>query len=118
MSLKNLTTDEIDVIGACINAVLTGPFLEGESLHTLTGLWDAELEEIGQAWPNVDEDEENVRLAINGVLNNLLGYPHDCWDVWFEYISVPPDELKRIYEKWRDHADSDGLRRALFDRLS
>jgi hypothetical protein len=117
MSLKNLTPHEINVIGECIRASVKGPFFEGESLRTLTGLWDPELEEISRAWPDVNEAEENVQLAINNVLNNLLGYPHDCWDVWFEYISVPPDDLRKIYTKWLDHADSDRLRHAFFDRL-
>ncbi len=117
MSLKNLTTNEINVVGECIRASLNGPFFEGESLHTLTGLEPAELEEIALAWPNVNEDEENVQLAINNVLNNLLGYPHDCWDVWFEYISVTPEDLKKIYAKWLDQEDSQRLRRAFFDRL-
>jgi hypothetical protein len=117
MSLTNLTTNEINVIGECIRASVNGPFFEGESLHTLTGLWDAELEEIARSWPDVNEEEQNVQLAINNVLNNLLGYPHDCWDVWFEYVSVPPDELRTIYAKWLDQEDSDRLRRAFFDRL-
>jgi hypothetical protein len=117
MSLKNLTTDEINVIGECIHAAIKGPFFEGESLHTLTGLERAELEDIARAWPNVNEDEENVPLAINNVLNNLLGYPHDCWDVWFEYVSVTPEQLRKIYANWLDQADLDGLRRAFFDRL-
>ncbi len=117
MSLKNLTPDEINVIGECISASVKGPFFEGESLHTLTGLERVELEEIARVWPNVNEGEQNVQLAINNVLNNLLGYPHDCWDVWFEYISVSPDELRKLYAKWLDREDSQRLRRAFFDRL-
>ena len=117
MSLQNLMPDEIKVIGECISASLNGPFFEGESLHTLFGLRHAELEEIALAWPNVNENQENVQLAINNALNNLLGYPHDCWNVWFEFISVPPDQLQKIYEKWLDQADRDRLRPAFFDRF-
>ncbi len=117
MPLQNLTPAEIDVIGECIRASLHGPFFEGESLHTLFGLWEAELEEIARAWPDVDENQENVQLAINNALNMLLMYPHRRWDVWPEYISVAPKQVAEIYAKWLDQDALDTSGQGFFDRL-
>jgi hypothetical protein len=117
MSLKNLTTDEIKVIGECIRASLNGPFFKSENLHTLFGLWDSEVEEIVRAWPNVVEDQENTQLAINNALNMLLMYPHRCWNVWSEYISVSPERLAEIYAKWLNRDELDTSSQGFFDRL-
>ena len=110
MAKQNLSDDEIKVIRECINAAAYGPFfIDKEAkdnpyweIHSIFGLTIDELRRIADAFPNLDLEDENVRLAINNSINNLIGYPHGCSDeVWSKYISVSEDELRKIFFKWK-----------------
>jgi hypothetical protein len=110
MPEQNLSDDEIKVIKECIKAAAYGPFFIDDGakddpyweIHSLFGLTIHELRKIADALPNLDVYDENVNLAINNSINNLLGYPHGCSDeVWSKYISVSKNELSRIYIKWK-----------------
>jgi hypothetical protein len=110
MSKQNLSDEEIKVIRECIKAAAYGPFFKDDGtrddpyweIHSLFGLTIDELRKIADALPNLDLEDENVSLAINNSINNLLGYPHGCSDeVWSKYISVSKNELSKIYFKWR-----------------
>ncbi len=68
--------------------------------HTIFGLTHDEVARIAQEWPDRCEGED-VELAVNNAMNNLLGYPHRCGHVWSDYISVSPRELEEIYRRWR-----------------
>ena len=92
---------EKDIIHECLHAAAHGPFFPESEFHILFGLNRNELFQIIQKWPKLDENDEAVRLAINGVFNNLLGYPHKRDDVWHEHISVSRDEIELIYKRWK-----------------
>ncbi len=108
MLKQTLSEDEIKVIGECIKAAAYGPFFIDEEaednpeIHSIFGLTIDELRKIADGFPSLDLEDENVRLAINNTLNNLLGYPHGCSDeVWSKYITVSEDELRKIFFKWK-----------------
>jgi hypothetical protein len=71
------------------------------------GLSHEQVTQLVRAWPHLDGLPEEVladrgvEVAINNAMNNLLGYPHRCDDVWDQFISVPREELSRIFRKWR-----------------
>jgi hypothetical protein len=110
MRKPNLSDDETKVLKECIKAAAYGPFFVDDGakddpyweIRSLFGLTIEELRKIADTLPNLDLEDENVDLAINNSINNLLGYPHGCSDeVWSKYISVSEDELRRIFFKWR-----------------
>jgi PAS domain-containing protein len=68
--------------------------------RAIFGLDRDEVARIGKEWPDRCEGED-VELAVNNAMNNLLGYPHRCDHVWSDYISVSPRELRDIYRRWR-----------------
>ncbi len=79
-----------------------GPFFPEWEFHTLFGLERKGLKSILESWPNLDEDDESVVLAINHSLNNLLGYPSNPKDQeWSKFISVSTVDVKRIFDKWK-----------------
>jgi len=84
-----------------LHATATGPFFPDWEFHTLFGLERSDVKAIVDAWPAIDDASENVSLAINNSMNNLLGYPHGCDREWLTYISVSPEEVARIFKKWR-----------------
>lgn len=110
MPIENLSDDEIRIIHECIKASAYGPFFiyTGAKdnpfweIHSIFGLTMGELREIADALPNIDMEKEDVKLAINNSINNLLGYPHNCSDeIWSNYISVSKKELFDILVKWK-----------------
>ena len=102
MSLADLSDAEIAIVGECLCAAAKGPFFGEEEFHTLFGLERTEVADIVKAWPDVDDADDVVSLAINNAFVNLLGYPHHCESVWPEYISSSPEEVRRVFTKWRN----------------
>lgn len=76
----------------------TDPWWEFE---TLMGLDRDAVAAIAEHWPEVDLDDEEVRAAIGNSMNNLLGYPHQCWADWPQHIAVSPPEVARCFHRWR-----------------
>src|SRR5215510_4450289 len=109
MALIDLTAAEQKAVLECPRAAATGPFFPEWEFQTLFGVNRSEVKAIVDAWPNIDETTVRVSLAISNSMNNLLGYPHGCDREWSQYISVGPEEVTRILEKWRGRRVSDGL---------
>ena len=102
MPLKNLTDAETEVVFECLRCVATGEVILNDwEFQTVFGIKFEALLEIVRALPIIDESKEDVQLAVNNALNNLLGYPHGCHAQWANYISVPQPEVARIFSKWR-----------------
>jgi hypothetical protein len=101
MPLRDLNFQELEIVKDCLLAAVEGPFFPDWEFHTLFGLERVKLKSILQSWPDLDESDEAVVLAINNSFNNLLGYPHGMLDNWSDYIRVDSRELARIYAKWK-----------------
>ncbi len=102
MSLADLEQSEREVVRQCLNAAVNGPFFPDWEFHTLFGLERIEVKSVLESWPKLDETKEEVQVAINNTLNNLLGYPHGCEREWPQFISVSSNEVKRVFKKWRE----------------
>ena len=68
------------------------------------------------SWPATDEPDEQ-RFVVNAALNMLLGYPHNQWDGWSDYVSVPPKNVAAVYARWRGEDTLDPSGEGFFDRL-
>ncbi len=89
------------IISECLNAVVNGPFFPDWEFATLFGLTREEIKKILDKWPAVDEENEDIKIAINNSFNNLLGYPIANDDKWPEYISINRNKLRVIFADWR-----------------
>jgi|SRR3989338_1583981 len=122
--MTTLATEKI--IRECLQAAAYGPFFVSKNtddpyweIHTIFGLEIYELRGIADKYPNVDQHAESVKTAINNSFNNLLGYPHHCTEKeWNEYLSVSPDELKIIFEKWRKENRGEFNSETYFSRMA
>ena len=102
MTLSNLTEVETEVVFECLRCVASGEIILNDwEFQTVFGIEFKTLEQIVTAIPNLDDSTDEVQLAINNSLNNLLGYPHGRHATWSSYISVPQHEVARILSKWR-----------------
>ena len=72
------------VIARCLRRSIDGAYFAGDEFHTLLGLHRHEMETIVDAWPDPPTEapegyangHEGQHVAVNNVLNSLLGYPH------------------------------------------
>ncbi len=101
MALSELSHQERDLLLRCLRAAAEGPFFPDWEFHTLFGLQRSQVADIAALWPQIDDSDENVRLAIHNSFANLLGYPHDKREVIRELIGEPCDEIERVFSKWR-----------------
>ena len=101
MPLRDLTAVEQEVVRQCLRAAVVGPFFPMGVFQTLFGLDHPRVADIAFA-TSIDDASPDVSHAINNAMNNLTGYPHKRQDVWSQYVSVSPEEVRRILNKWAD----------------
>lgn len=117
LALADLTDVERRVIHECLRASVTGPFFPMWEFHSLFGLEHQAVADIVFGPRPFDDCHPDVRVAINNALNMLTGYPHKRYDVWYDYISVPPNEVRRILKKWKRTATHRPFGRDVFEEM-
>jgi len=101
-SLANLDEKEREVVRECLRTTAEGPFFPDWEFHTIFGLERDDVRRVLSCWPELDEADETVVLAINNSLNNLLGYPtRNKMEIWPKFISVTPWDVALIFDKWK-----------------
>jgi hypothetical protein len=116
MGIERLSPSDIQVVRECLSAAVHGPFIPDWEFRTLIGLTSDEVDAVLAAWPAATEGEAQD-IAVNNVLNNLLGYPHGLWAQWSDYVSVEPAEVASVLARWRDESSHDDTPGGYFDRL-
>ena len=102
MKLENLTEEETSVVKACMDCVAGGKvILHDFEFQTVMGVDVDEFLAIVNAWPDIDEKNENIRMAINNSINNLLGYHHGMRKRWHEVMPISLEEISRVFRKWK-----------------
>lgn len=97
MAFELMTPADQKVIGECLRAA---PEFIDDDLETVTGVdWD-DFQRIAAAFPNVDDTEETVALAIHVALLNLVHYPNGRDRSWSKFISVPVEDLPALHLRW------------------
>jgi hypothetical protein len=107
----NLSASDAELIRACLAAAVDGPFFPESEFATLMGLSRPEVAAVLSAWPETS-DPATQELAVNNVLNNLLGYPHGELEAWAERIPASPAEVAALFSRLR--SDDTGR---YFDRM-
>jgi hypothetical protein len=114
---ENITDEDVVVIRECLRAAAEGPFFPDWEFSTLIGgMSRIEVGDVLERWSD-EANPETQDVAVNDVLNNLLGYPHRRDDVWSDFISVSRGEVAAVLARWRGDTEFDGSGRGYFDRL-
>lgn len=106
MDLNSLSSRDRAILGQALRAAADGPFFPDWEFHTLFGLQRSEVRAIANAWPNPAASSQDVELAVNNSLGNLLGYPHGQDAVWSQWISVDTQQLTDLFSRLRTDAES------------
>jgi hypothetical protein len=95
--LSSLSEADREILHRCLRVAAEDQSVFPDwEFHSLFGLWRPEFQAIVDSWPNLDESSEEVELALNNTLNNLLGYPHDHHDDWDAYFGFGWQDVRRI----------------------
>ena len=112
-----MTPDDERTIQECLRAAVEGPFFPEWEFQTLMGLERAEVAAVLAEWPGTTRSDDQV-VAVNNVLNNLLGYPHAASEqTWRSYIEASPREVADVLSRWRADGDHDPSAEGYFNRL-
>lgn len=98
MGMRDLTSADRQLVRECLDVVVNGPLFPDEEFHALFGIERAEAAQVLRQWPNVDDRNEVVFLAVNNAIGNLLGYPHGK-DLK-KYLSAT-EYLDGVLARWR-----------------
>ena len=112
MDFHSLSAEDTAIVGQALRAASDGPFFPDWEFHILFGLQRSEVRAIANEWPNPSARLDDVEVAVNNALNNLLGYPHGMDEVWQEWISVGPQQLDKLFIRLRGRRDE-----RYFDRM-
>lgn len=115
--MADLTFGEQRTVGECLRAAADGPFIPDGEFETLFGVTRVEVRSIADQWPAVDASSKIVAMSVNNSMLHLLYYPHRQWDAWEEYSTASPDEVERVYKKWRGVRLAGTAGRRMFDGL-
>jgi hypothetical protein len=75
------------VIALSLRAAVSGSYLPDWEIDLLTTFSREELAQVLAAWPDAvavgsgsSDPDRTQFVAVNNVLDNLIGYPHGKWD--------------------------------------
>ena len=105
--VKRVSQDDQDLICRALHAAVDGPYFPEWEFGALIGIDRSEVAEILADWPNAtvttswESDPAKVqRIAVNNVLNNLIGYPHGRWAELKLRLGADPHEVRALLEHW------------------
>lgn len=101
MHLERLSTWQSEVIGEALRAAADGPFFPEWEFSTLFGLSRSQVRRIADQWPFPSEPPDDIAIAVNNSLNMLTGYPHRKYDLWDDWLSVAPQQLRDLLRQLR-----------------
>lgn len=100
MPLSNLTPRELDVVGHCLRVVADGKLIKhDDEFQTMFGIELEEFLTVAAAWPEVNDADETVFLAINNSMGHLLGLIPKS--ILRKKLQYQPAIIEAVFSKWK-----------------
>ena len=107
MALASLSSSELALLKSCLDCVAEGNvILHDWEFHTIMGVTSGEFLDIHSNWPDIDESDEKVFMAINNSIANIIGYPHKAHNGWDEYFDFSKSDVVAVFNKWKGQESS------------
>ena len=97
--MRDLNRTDVDLIKRCLLVAAEAPMFPDWEFATLFGLERDEVRHVAREWPDVDDHDEMVVLAVNNSLGNLAGYPHGADLV--KTVDATPEQLLDVLNRWQ-----------------
>src|SRR5258708_7481544 len=99
MAFEKLSKEDQRTVLHCMIAILEGDHIGG-GFYCRLGIDRSELGEVVSVWPDLDDSEVVVELAINNCLKEVLHGIGMTPDEWSSWIDQPKEEVQRVYQAW------------------
>jgi hypothetical protein len=106
--VKRVSQQDQDLIRLALQAAVEGPYFADWEFGALMAVDRSDIAQILTDWPNAtvttpwESDPASVQaIAVDNVLNNLLGYPHGQWAELGPRLGADPDEVRAVLQRWR-----------------
>jgi hypothetical protein len=104
-----LTEEDRDLIARSLRAAVFGSYFPDWEIDTLTAFTSEELSNVSAAWPEAvavaswtDDPDQTQFVAVNNVLDSLIGYPHGEWDrLQVDLGGADEARLAELVNVWR-----------------
>jgi len=93
-------SETLDRIRECLQAIVTGPFVEDWEFSTLMGVERSEVADLLGKWNEADVHSEEVNVIVTNTLNTLLRYPHREDAALRQLLSFPIEDLLSLEKAW------------------
>ncbi|MBZ9749495.1 hypothetical protein K7W42_01330 [Deinococcus sp. HMF7604] len=94
MAHEQLSPEDRQLIKGCLEAIASEVFIDADEFETVSGASWEDLQALRAAYPEVDDDDQGVELALHGAMLNLLFYPHRQEARWHEFV---PGSLHDVF---------------------
>ena len=102
IAIGSLEPDDVSLIGACLDAVVKGPFFPDWEFGTLFGLSRDDVRAVAKAWPQ-NAAEPDTELAVRNTFANLFGYPHGQERELEEMVSASAERMREVWDRIKSH---------------
>jgi len=100
LPLADLSAEELAVVRECLKCIAEGSAIPHDwEFQTLFGIEPSDVQAVLSEWPQVDDSEQRVYLAINNSMNSLLGLISDR--ELARYIPYSKGEIGDAFRKWK-----------------
>jgi hypothetical protein len=97
LRLDALPADDVELIGACLDAAVTGPFFPDWEFETLFGLSRSQVKAVSQRWP-ANAAEDTTEIAVRNTLANLSGYPYGQHELLRNMLATSPERIRQLLD--------------------
>lgn len=108
--ITRLSDSDQDLIARAFVEGVEGPYFPDWEIDIITAFSRNELRQVVGSWPEAtvtmpwESDPARVQyLALNAILNNLIGYPHGRWRTLGPILGVDSQGLTDLLGRWRGH---------------
>ena len=109
---SGLSEADRELVARSLKAAVAGSYFPDWEVSIITGFSRKQLAQVSDAWPEAvavgtlsADPDEIQEVAVNNVLNNLIGYPHGQWDRLKQDLGgADEDRLIELLSAWRGEA--------------
>lgn len=99
--LRRLDADVVEVVSACLQAAVQGPFFSDAELVELFEQDRPSLMVVASMWSRMNLASPDLVRTVVGVMEMLLRRREDHPEAWDEWVKVSPERVKGALESFR-----------------
>jgi hypothetical protein len=116
MALQALSDDDCEIVRACLDAIVNGPFVADEDFTRLCGVERSDAERVLSAWPHTSDaalQDLTVRNALHLVATSVVDQQNPAWSDWIPVDRAHVESVLVLWLSPRRHEPlADRVRRA------